>query len=59
MEDTVRLVAKEFRRLPSRVRGYAVLGDKSKVESDWQSALLLPIWKPGTTDDYLKAGRTE
>lgn len=54
LRATLRKLAPQLRRVPSRFKAYALLGDKRVVESEWVTAILLPIWKSGTTDDDLR-----
>ncbi len=49
----IELLAKGARRVPKRFRPFADLGDDSRVEGEWRSTLLVPVWKPGTTEDDL------
>jgi hypothetical protein len=38
-------------RIPTQVRPFAVLGDKTRVEGAWVSTVILPIWAAGTTEE--------
>lgn len=46
---------KETHRIPVRFRPFARLGDDSGEAGEWRSVIELPIWKPGTTEDTLRA----
>ncbi len=52
---TLALLAKKARRTPLRFRPFADLGDDTREEGEWRSAVHLPIWKEGMTEDRLQA----
>lgn len=51
---TVTELAKDAPRAPVRFRPFVDLGDDTREEGEWRSALQLPIWKEGITEDRLR-----
>ncbi|MFI2561103.1 HNH endonuclease signature motif containing protein [Nocardia farcinica] len=46
-------MVKEYARVPSRFRAYVLPEAGDRVEGEWMSALLLPIWEPSMTQERL------
>jgi hypothetical protein len=46
-------IIKEYARVPSRFRAYALPEAGDRVEGEWMSALGLPIWEPDMTQERL------
>lgn len=46
---TIQELGRKYRRLPTRFRPFADLGDGSRERGDWHDVTDLPVWKPGMT----------